>query len=132
MGVTVEDGKQANDDDASDERQPCCCRDEDAEQEDGNHHALLDKRSGNTSHAEKTADGHNADEPQRNEPYETATALRSPKTNSNHRADVVEAADGMSKAVQQPARVADADMGMNERREKDSNQSKKEWRAAKE
>ena len=111
MRMAMEDCEEADDADRRRDRSLDAEGDHGAEHDHRQRNAQLDEGDGDPAHAEQAAHRHHADEGGRQRPSCAAAELKGEDADHDHCEDVVEAADRMHEAVQQPGGVTQPGMG---------------------
>ena len=114
MSVAVEQRKQGDDDAAQPHRQFHSRGDQYAEHQHRQNNAMLNERQRYARNTHRTADRHHTDEGQRHDPERLAAHLRRPQADGDHRAQMIQARQGVNKAVRKSARPADTGMRLNQ------------------
>src|SRR5262249_2746526 len=109
--MTVEDGEQTDRAHGHREWSFDAKGDDGAEHDHRQRDAKFDKRHRNPGDAEKAAERHDAYKGKRHEPQCPSAEVIRENTDQDHSKLMIEAAQRMREAVQEPASVANSDMG---------------------
>jgi len=127
VGVAVKEREHAGRYRADCRRETECGCDQNAEKQHRQYDPLFHEQKGDSGHADHATDPRDENERQRDDPERSATELRRPDPDRNHRKQMIQTSDRMADSVLKTEKVIHTGMRVRDGRCEQRNRSEYEW-----